>query len=48
VDIVEIQARQFCVADAASIEQFHDGLVARRPACRVILDRIHHAIHLLD
>ena len=36
VNVVEIEADQLGVADAAAIEHFEDGLVARGPACGVV------------
>ena len=48
VDVLEIEAGEFGVADAAAIEQFENGLVARRPAGCIVAHRVHHPIHLLD
>ena len=48
VNVFEIQAGQLGVADAAAVEQFQNGRVARGPACGIVGDGIDHAVHLLD
>ena len=48
VDVVEIQAHQLCIANAAAVEHLENRLVARRPTCRIVAHCIDHAIHLLD
>ena len=42
------EAGKLGVADAASVEQFEDGLVARGPAGRIFTHVVDNAIHLLD
>ena len=48
MDVVEVEAGELGVADAAAIEQFEDGRVARGPAGGVVGDGVDDTIHLLD
>ncbi len=48
MNVVEIEADELGVADAAAIKHFQDGLVAGGPACGVVVDGIDDAVELLD
>src|ERR1700677_121679 len=48
VNVFQIQAHQFSIADAASVEDFEDGLVARRPTGGVLIHRVHGLVHSFD
>ena len=48
MNVVKVEAGELGVADAAAVEHFQDGLVARGPACGVVAHGVDHAVHLLD
>ena len=48
VDVFEVEAGELRIADAASIKQFENGLVARRPTGCIVGNVVDNTIHLLD